>query len=183
MRTFYQLRITLEGIKPPIGRIFLVDSQITLDMFHNIIQNVMGWKNEHLWAFESAEGSFGPDAGIWDTSKKEAKKYFLSEILKTEKDVCKYIYDFGDFWQHKLEVEQVLTEREIETNVPTCISGERACPPEDCGGIWGYSEILEVFTDPDHADYEDVMALIGYDFNPDFFDKTAVNKKLERYRT
>ncbi|NJL76269.1 MAG: plasmid pRiA4b ORF-3 family protein [Saprospiraceae bacterium] len=179
MRVFFQLKINLEGIKPAIWRSFVVDGETTLSNLHTIIQIAMGWQDEHLWAFETLEGSYGPSNSIWDDSKKEATKHNVKEILKIEKDTVKYIYDFGDYWQHKVELEKILTPEEVKI-VPICLAGQGHCPPEDCGGIWGYSEILEDLSDPDTPAFQEVTNRLGKGFDPNFFDLNKINQILKQ---
>jgi len=65
---------------------------------------------------------------------------------------------------------------------PTCLAGERACPPEDCGGTYGYAELLEIISDPEHEEYLDTMTWLGGDFHPEAFEMKAVNNKLHSMR-
>jgi hypothetical protein len=89
-----------------------------------------------------------------------------------------YEYDFGDDWRHEVKVEKVLPP-DAEQQLPMCIKGKRACPPEDIGGVWGYYEFLEAIKDPDHPDHEMYTEWRGDDFDPEAFDLDMVNSRLK----
>jgi hypothetical protein len=139
----YQIKVTLMDIRPPIWRRLLVNSNMKLDSFHQVLQDAMGWLNCHLHLFEQGgllyempsaqDDLFGLD--IESESEPEGK-YSLADLLQREKDSFLYEYDFGDSWRHKIELEKILP---FDKQVPIarCIKGKRACPPEDCGGPWG----------------------------------------------
>ena len=91
-----------------------------------------------------------------------------------EKWIAKYIYDFGDNWEHKVVLEKILP-REKNVNYPRCIGGKRACPPEDCGGVWGYKNLLEALEDPKHPQYEELLDWFGEDFDLEHFDCSEVH--------
>ena len=88
-----------------------------------------------------------------------------------------YEYDFGDSWQHEIVLEKTL-EPEPQVKYPRCIEGERACPPEDCGGVWGYAEFLEAIADPAHEDHDETLRWVGGKFDPEKFSVDEVNRKL-----
>ena len=92
-----------------------------------------------------------------------------------------YTYDFGDNWEHIITLEKILP-RKKEVKYPICIKGERACPPEDCGGIWRYKELLAILQDPNHAEYKETLEWVGKDFNPEYFDKDEINFEDPRKR-
>jgi len=107
------------------------------------------------------------------------EKEFRLKTVVGEGDVFEYEYDFGDCWEHEIIVEKVM-EPEAGIKYPRCLAGERACPPEDCGGPGGYEELLEVLDDPRHEDYEDYRGWAGEDFDPERFDLEKVNRALRR---
>ena len=88
-----------------------------------------------------------------------------------------YEYDFGDDWKHDLLVEGLLLPEE-GVHYPRCLAGARSRPPEDCGGVPGYEELLEVIRDPEHEEYEEMMLWLGGSFDPEAFDLAAVNDAL-----
>jgi hypothetical protein len=101
----------------------------------------------------------------------------LNSLLQREKDSVIYEYDFGDSWEHKIVLEKILPFDE-QVKLPRCTAGKRACPPEDCGGIWGYSDLLDTLQDPQHPDHDEMKEWLGGDFDPEFFDMAGVNKML-----
>ncbi len=112
---------------------------------------------------------------------KNAQRTKLSQVAKGEKNKFSYVYDMGDNWEHELVVEKILSP-EAGKHYPVCLTGKRACPPEDCGSIWGYAELLEIIKDPEHEEYEERMEWLGEEFNPEAFNTEEVNQALESLR-
>jgi hypothetical protein len=109
------------------------------------------------------------------------KKIKISDLLKKEKEKIVYEYDFGDGWEHDVLLEKILPDNEKLT-FPVCLEGKMACPPEDCGGIWGYSDMLEILKQPKHEEYDNIIEWLGEEFDPEHFDIEAVNKILKRFK-
>jgi len=173
----YQIRIALQGVNPPIWRRIQVRGDTTLDKLHDIIQAVMGWTDSHLHQFIVGEAYFGPSDPMYDDlPMNDEASFTLSRITDREGSAFIYEYDFGDSWHHELLVEKILLPE--ETQYPVCLAGERACPPEDVGGIWGYEEFLDALGDPDHPQHEDYIEWIGGEFAPEAFDLEQVNAAL-----
>ena len=174
----YQLKITLRGSKPPIWRRIQVRSNTTLAKLHDIFQIVMGWNNYHLHQFIIHEVEYGVPDRDYDMDTEDERKVKLGELIFTEKEKFVYEYDFGDSWEHEILVEKIVP---IEKGVhyPICLKGKRACPPEDCGGIWGYSEFLEAIEDVNHPEHDDMLEWIGGEFDPEEFDVNSINKRLK----
>jgi len=180
LRSIYQIKISLIGAKPPIWRTFLVPSDLRLEAFHNVIQIVMGWTDSHLHQFIANNVFYGiPDDEFGMEIENEAK-FKLFHLLKKEKDTIKYEYDFGDSWEHKILLEKIFPF-DTKTALPVCIKGKRACPPEDCGGIWGYEDLLETISNPKHPDHEDMLDWLGGEFDPEEFDLEEINGNLAKY--
>ena len=173
----YQLKITLENIEPAIWRKFQVKSDITLFNLHEYIQVVMGWDDYHMHEFQIKGKKYGtPDPGgetMFGPKINNDKKFKVGNLL-SEGDVFEYVYDFGDNWRHTIEVEKVLG-LEAGVDYPVCLAGRRSCPPEDCGGPWGYQQMLEVLTDPEHEDYDYYCECLGDEFDAEEFDVDTVN--------
>ena len=184
LRSIYQLKITLKDSKPPIWRRILVPSNVNLGEFHLILQIVLGWTDSHLHQFISGRTMYGTPVdefgGDLEMEGEDETQYKLSQLLKREKDSLNYEYDFGDGWEHKIVLEKILPY-DGSVKVPTCIKGKRACPPEDCGGIWGYDNLLEVIKDPSHPEHEEMLEWIGGEFDPEFFDIEETNSTLIEY--
>ena len=173
----FQLKITLNHIKPPIWRRVLVDSDIKLPDLHKIIQTVMGWTNSHLHQFIIGNRYYSlPD----DESFCEAVDYRrikLDSLFNTPKSKFIYEYDFGDGWEHSIVIEKILP-REKNTYYPICIDGKRSCPPEDCGGTFGYENLITIINNPEHEEYDEMMEWLGDYFDPKEFNIDEVNEFL-----
>jgi hypothetical protein len=172
----YQLKISLDGIRPPIWRRFEVPADITLHQLHQIIQIVMGWLDGHLHEFE-IDGKVYSDPDLNDCeSDLDENGYTLSEILVPSLKKFRYNYDFGDYWQHTIAVEESSSDKTVP--VPRVLKGRRCCPPEDCGGVYGYSELLEIIADPSHKRHREIIDWLGPEFHPDEFLIDDVNADL-----
>ena len=179
----YQIKVSLNHIRPPIWRRFLVAGDTTLSDLHDILQIVMGWENSHLHDFiidemiyhnsEDLEFAFNEDEFPSESHTT------LSAVIKREKQRFTYRYDFGDSWEHTLVVEKILPPQQ-DFRYPICLKGARACPPEDVGGVWGYQYFLDAISDPDHPEHEDYLEWIGGEFDPEAFDLNSVNNLLRR---
>jgi hypothetical protein len=174
----YQIKVTLNGSKPPIWRRIQVPGNYTLAQMHAVLQVVMGWTNSHLHAFTVGGISFGhPDPEL---DFEDERKVRLSQLVPEEKARFLYEYDFGDNWEHVLEVEKILPP-EPGAQYPVCLAGKRAGPPEDCGGVWGYADFLEAIRDPEHPEHEEMREWVGGEFDPEAFDREAINRELGRF--
>jgi hypothetical protein len=177
----YQIKVTLEDSEPPIWRRIQVSGNTRLFKLHLILQEVMGWEDCHLYQFTVGDTYFGPPDVADGLEMKNDQKARLSQVVPCEKAEFSYEYDFGDGWRHQLLIEKILP-KEPGIRYPICLVGERACPPEDCGGIWGYADFLEAIQDPKHPEHEDMLAWAGKDFDPKAFNSDVVNRLLKRIR-
>lgn len=176
-KTVYQLKVAILDTKPPVWRRVLVPGDITLAELHDVIQAAFGWWNYHLHEFEFGRTRYGvPSDDDWGDSPKDERTVRLSTVAK-EGSTFRYTYDFGDDWRHKITVEKV-TPLTSDTIAPALIDGRRACPPEDCGGPWGYKELLDVLADPKHPDHTRHLEWVGGTFDPDAFDPSDFDEKL-----
>jgi hypothetical protein len=172
-----QFHVCLIDSEPPIWRRFQINEQATLADLHRVLQSVMGWQNRHDYRF-TRRGDRDPTAPpITYTNHQEASSVPLIALDLMPGETLTYTYDFADGWLHRLTLEAISPPPAPPT-LPICLDGERACPPEHCGGIWGYEELLERLGDPDDPAYEFLLAEYGFDFDPDAFDITAVNQRL-----
>ncbi len=177
----YQLKVTLKGSKPPIWRRIQVRGSTRLSALHEILQIVMGWTDSHLHQFIVGDVYYGvpdPEWG-WGVEIKNEQRVQLEQIVSGAKDKFIYEYDFGDSWEHEIVVEKILSA-ETAGSYPACLTGKRACPPEDVGGIWSYDTFLEALRDPKHPEHEEYTAWIGGEFDPEAFDCQTVNQELQR---
>jgi hypothetical protein len=177
----YQLKVTLKDIKPPIWRRVLVPADITLHRLHEVLQTVLGWTDSHLYLFEvGVEPTYFGDPELVEdwADLRPSRTTKLSRVAPAAGAKVVYEYDLGDSWRHDIRVEKVLPAH-VGASYPMCLAGKRACPPEDCGGVWGYAELLEVIADPAHEEHESMMAWLGGSFDPEDFDLVEVNFLLD----
>ena len=180
-QSIYQLKITLKDARPPIWRRVQVTSDITLGKLHRIIQESMGWTNSHLHSFLIQRVEYGQSMPEYDFEVRNEQRVKLSQVVTGEKFKFLYTYDMGDAWEHEMLVEKVLPVNS-QVRYPVCLTGKRACPPEDCGGVWGYVELLEAIRQPDHPEHEAMLEWVGGEFDSEFFDLDAVNRLLRQIR-
>lgn len=172
----YQLKVTLLHSQPPIWRRFQVDSAVTLQRMHQILQVVMGWTDSHMHGFLVPQpGQRGARRQFLPIEEAEEKSTRLADLLRRPKDRVVYEYDFGDGWVHEIVLEEVVA-RSAAARYPIVLSGRGACPPDDVGGIAGYYHFLEAIKDPKHPDHEDMVEWGGEDFDPARFDIQSVNR-------
>ncbi|WP_297324700.1 plasmid pRiA4b ORF-3 family protein [Nitrosomonas sp.] len=182
LRSIYQLKITLRGIRPPIWRRLLVASTVNLEDVHVILQIVMGWTDSHMHEFAKGSDRYGVPDEDFPSDSHDETNYRLDQILKEEKGKLIYTYDFGDSWSHEVVLEKILPF-ETGTVLPMCLKGSRACPPEDIGGIMGYAMFLDAISDPAHPEHKSMQEWIGEDlegnFDSEYFDLVQVNDRLK----
>lgn len=182
--TVYQLKITLLDSEPPIWRRIQVED-CTLDELHEHIQTAMGWTNSHLHQFEIKGERYGDpellDDGVGDMQIEDSTTAMLSEILPKNGKRFRFVYeyDFGDGWQHEILFEGC-PKPEKGQKFPLCLEGERACPPEDIGGMGGYEHFLEVMADPQHEEHADMREWIGGKFDAEKFDPKSGTKAMKK---
>jgi hypothetical protein len=175
----YQFKIALRDIKPPIWRRIQVPETYTFWDLHVAIQDAMGWSDHHLHEFEMVNPSTGLKVNIGIPAEVFAReilpewKQKIADYFSMENRSADYVYDFGDSWEHKIRLEKILP-REKNINYPVCIKGKRACPPEDCGGVWGYEGFLEAIKDPNHEEHKEMLEWVGGEFDPEHFDANEV---------
>lgn len=182
MNETISLKITLNKTNPSIWRTVLVPSSVTFFDLHHIIQISMGWKNSHLFEFQVGDYKIGyidPNEAFEDTA--DAGEVTVDLLLMKPGLTFTYLYDFGDYWQHRVEVEKISVKEEGEV-YPVCTEGELACPPEDCGGIHGFYENLAILKNKKHRDHASVKRWSGRGYDPEKFNIEKVNKELPRFR-
>jgi len=174
----YILRITIEAVDPPVWRRVQVPGSITLERLHTVIQKAMGWRDVHLHEFEVGGRRYGQPEPDEPHYKVEPEwKLTLRGAAPTEGARFRYVYDLGDGWSHEVLVEAIQALA-APLKYPVCLAGERACPPEDCGGAPGYANLLDVLRDRSHPEHRDMLAWAGRGFDPERFHLAAVNRKL-----
>jgi pRiA4b ORF-3-like protein len=179
IESVHQLKVTLRGPRPPIWRRIQVPSDITMEGLHVVLQIAMGWEFEHLHQFIVGPQYIG-DASMLDEVQDETTTR-LREIAPQKGSRFRYEYDFGDSWEHDILVEAV-EPPDPDAIYPVCLTGKRACPPEDCGGVWGYADLIEVMADPNHEEYEERLDWLGGPLDSEKFDLNKVNEQLQPRR-
>ena len=183
----YRFGVHLRGTDPPIWRLIDVPAEYRFWDLHVAIQDAMGWLDYHLHEFSIA----APDSGMpvtignpdYDFGYRDDvlpdSECTIADYFLAPGDQATYVYDFGDGWQHELALSRVLS-REPGVRYPVCRDGERACPPEDCGGVGGFRRFLDILADPDHKEYEDMVTWLidhvgrYHPYDPEDFDPAAV---------
>jgi len=174
------LRISLVSVEPIVWRRLVVPSETKLPKFNRLLQAVMGWEGYHLHIFEIEHLLVGaPDEE--DDAVIDERRLTVKQLLPRFDSRLRWAYDFGDNWKHEVVVEAI-EEPSNNVRYPMCIDGERACPPEDCGGVSGYEELITVLADERHEEHENLLAWAPPGFDPEVFDLVAANRRLRRVR-
>ncbi len=183
MGAVYQIKIQLKNAKPTIWRRVKLNSTTSLNDLHKIIQSTMGWENAHLHQFVVGDKYYMSAEEVKENLEfddynrnVDYTDIIIADVLKKEKDKIEYEYDFGDGWEHIVTLEKIF-ENEIIL-YPKCIKGKAACPPENCGGVWGYMNIIKTMKNPKHPEYEDIKNWLGGGLDIDDFDIDMVNEQL-----
>lgn len=182
--TLYQLKVVLKWSKPAIWRRVIVRSDITLARFHKVLQIAMGWTDSHLHHFIVGQTIYGrPDPEFADmgTEVLNEKRYTVADVAPAVKKKFVYEYDFGDSWVHQVLVEKIVPGDSAFKH-PACIAGENAGPPEDCGGIHGYYNLLKVLADPNNPEHVQLRDWIGGEWDATRFDLGETNNLLKRLK-
>lgn len=189
-RRIYELEITLVGTDPPVWRRIAVPANIHLSDLHDVIQNVMPWWDCHLHEFRTFDGDrFGyvegnrareAEMGMeWESDRLMT----LDRLLLWPNEVLLYVYDFGDDWKHTIRlVRETRPERGVR--YPTCLAGRLACPPEDCGGVLGYCDLVRILANPQHKEHREMRAWADWitggpaPYDPQHFSVEETNLRL-----
>jgi hypothetical protein len=166
----FTLKVTLQEVHPPVWRRVHVRADATLAQLHEVIQIAMGWENYHSWRFGPV--MFGELCAEYDPDS------VLETVVAKPGDRLGYVYDFGDHWLHVITVDKVITRPRAGVVYPRCDGGKRACPPEDCGGPWGYEDHLKALRSHKGWRYQQARELCGTKFDPEAFDRQGVNTAL-----
>lgn len=170
----FEFKVSLLGTSPLVWRRFEAHDIIQLGELHTLLQMIMGWEATHLYEFEIDGKRYVPPDP--DEDGKEIEHLELREVLNG-KTRFQYMYDFGDGWEHKVEVTRNL-EHDQRKRYPLCTGGENACPPEDCGGIHGFSNLKKTLAGPVSNSKDELLAWVGGFYDPNTFDPNMVNRLL-----
>ncbi len=179
----YQIKVTLTDLQPPIWRRIQVRGETTLAELHRILQCTLGWTDTHLHQFIIRGEHYGvPDEDNPGARQmRDERRYRLDDVAAGAGAPFTYTYDFGDNWEHILEIEKTFPPNK-SVRYPVCVAGARACPPEDVGGIPGYENFLQVLEDANHPELDEYLEWIGDTFDPEKFDPDEVNQLLRAMR-
>ncbi|WP_062111228.1 plasmid pRiA4b ORF-3 family protein [Collimonas pratensis] len=178
---YYSLRLELTRIEPLIWRRLLVPVTITLPKLHRAIQGAMGWTNSHLHLFHIGDELYGEPDPYGEMLLIDQKGIKLSSVLAGSVREFVYEYDFGDGWIHRVVVEN-LQEAHPAWSGSLCVAGQRACPPEDVGGIYGYGEFVDAIADSKREQHVDMLRWVGGAFDPEGFDINSANLRIRRLK-
>jgi hypothetical protein len=179
----YQFKITLKDIEPPIWRRIQIPQSYSFWDLHVALQDAMGWLDYHLHIFRiiNPETDQFDEIGIPDDEAFEDElpclpgwELPISHYFEKSGARAEYEYDFGDCWEHEIILEEIVN-RVPKQKYPICLAGERACPPEDCGGSLGYLDLLDTIKNPDDEEFESTMEWLGGSFDPELFDPKNVH--------
>ena len=180
----FQFKITLLDITPMIWRRIQVPD-CTLTDLHEYMQAAFGWENYHLHQFEIDGVRYSqpaPDGDDFDMDFEDETDVLLSKLLPKSSRKARWIYeyDFGDGWRHEVVFEG-FPPIDPKAKVPLCLEGERACPPEDCGGPPGYGDYLDAIADPENEQHEEMLEWRGA-FDPEAFDAKKATKEMRKVK-
>ncbi|MHB1539442.1 MAG: plasmid pRiA4b ORF-3 family protein [Solirubrobacteraceae bacterium] len=171
-----QIKVKLLGVaKPPVWRRVQLRADTRLDQLHDILQAAIGWENYHMHVFSFGEEEFGisdPELGFGDE-----RQITLSELTDIGARF-RYTYDFGDDWQHEITVEKLL-DPDPDARYPALVAAKGACPPEDCGGPWGYANLREILADPSHDEHQDMLEWLGLEDATEFDPLAVPSEKID----
>ncbi len=171
----FSLKVTLRGAKPPIWRRILAPASMTLGDLHDAIQAAMGWEGGHLHAFDVGGRQYGDRREVDDCA--DENRLTLGGAQQSGVARFRYTYDFGDDWDHEVTIEKTLPAEEGKA-YPACVAGKRACPPEDCGGVWGYQDIIDILANPNHPERAERLEWLGEEFDPEDFSVEEADATL-----
>jgi hypothetical protein len=164
-----RLKIVLADTEPPIWRRVEVPAEMTLKDLHGVIQAVMGWEDDHLHQFHLGRQTISARVCLDELATGGVKRFT-------------YLYDMGDSWEHRIQIEKRLAA-DPALSYPRFVDGAMRCPPEDVGGVPGFYEFLEAIADPKHPDHEDRLDWYGGSFDPKDLETERINKELVRLAT
>jgi hypothetical protein len=183
----YHLKVVLIGTKPPIWRRLEVPGNANLGWLHAVLQVATGWTNSHLHQFKVGGALYSEPRHHFaeyegDPEILDESKVTLQQLAPRAKNTLGYEYDFGDSWEHRITVEKILPPDPTAAMRARCLDGARACPPEDCGGVWGYDNLLKIIKNPKHAEHASIMEWLGAGFDPEAFDADEANTYLRKLK-
>lgn len=175
-KSVYQLKIQLKNT--PVWRRIALKANANLNQLHQIIQTAMGWENCHLHMFTIRGVDYEDHQSVDECLDSQDENSHKLYKLASNKDTFIYTYDYGNSWEHTIKVESIHSSMIL--NRPVCLDGAKACPPEDCGGPFGYLEILGIITDANHPEHRSMLTWVGKGYNPKHFNLHKVNQRFKQ---
>lgn len=178
-------RVSIEGISPPIWRRIVLRDDATLEDLHLMIQAAMGWENYHLHEFDIRGTRYSPpneEDDVFNDHSEDSTEVRLRDLDLVKGTKFHYTYDFGDDWEHKITVEKI-EDADAETEYPVCVSGKRRAPHEDCGGVPGYYDLLEILADPKNPEHSYMKKWAGKGYDPERFSVEECNSEIKHYKS
>ena len=178
-----RIKVVLDDVEPTVTRRLEIPFSIKLDRLHTVLQVALGWTNSHPYEFRIKGVGFGvpdPDWGMGE-GPLSARKASLSDVIEdTGAKSFKYLYDFGDGWEHSIKIERI--DPAVDgIGYPRLIDATGCCPPEDIGGPWGYREALEALADPKHERHDEIVEWWGVEtYDPEAFDTETIEAELAK---
>jgi hypothetical protein len=175
-----RLKITLDDVEPKVVRRLEVPFSIRLDRLHQTLQAALGWTDTHLFEIRARDVGWGIPDPDWGDGPLDARKATLASIVEdTGARTLRYLYDFGDGWEHTIKIERLFDPLPGDS-YPRLIEASGRCPPEDVGGPWGYAEFLEALADPEHEQHTDMRRWFGEDFDPRQVQSDHLAERVEK---
>ena len=179
--TVYRLKVTLRWVKPPVWRRIVVPSDMRLSDLAPVLEAAMGWLGGHLHLFEADGARYTMPDPEWPDDDLDESQFRLGEVLSSPGAGLRWDYDFGDGWEHDVVVEAI-DPADPSIEYPICLTGKRACPPEDCGGVPGYENLFAALADPGNPDHQELLEWAPPGFDPELFDLAETDTALRSPR-
>jgi len=178
----YQLKVTLAEVGPPVWRRIRVRGDLSLERLHAVVQRAMGWHDSHLHEWTVEGRRYGqPEADEPEYEADDERKVTFREAAPVTRSRFEYLYDLGDSWTHEVVVEKI-EPPDPQFRFAECLGGERACPPEDCGGLHGYYNLIKTLADLKNPEREEMLEWLGAEWDAERFDLAEINSALKRLK-
>ncbi|MCC6779305.1 MAG: plasmid pRiA4b ORF-3 family protein [Hyphomicrobiales bacterium] len=180
MSAIARLEVTLDHVEPVVLRRIEVPLDMALDRLHLVLQAAIGWTDSHLYELRARDVGWSTPFPGQDSAADvlDARKATLGQVLEgVRAKTLKYLYDFGDGWEHTIKIERLI-DPEPDVLYPRLIEAKGRCPPEDIGGPWGYAELLEALADPRHERHRELKDWLEDEFDPNVVDVDALANQV-----
>jgi hypothetical protein len=178
----FTFEIKLLHTDPGVTRVVKVSSDSSMYLLHHIIQQVMTWKNYHLYHFTIGERTIG-DVRLLEEEAfgevEDGKSIKVEDVFTHTGMVVEYLYDIGDYWEHEIQLIDISDDPQTEA-LPILVGGKNGSPPEDCGGVEGFIECKRILSNPLHPEFTEMFEWVGRKSTPLRFNKKAAEKELSK---